>query len=472
MLPTRESWHTLIGIASPGHEKSVLVTNTFLPADSESRSTTGANARPCAVASVDLPSLQTRCFFYEQKEQQSADTHVLDVSFDKSDDEALVLLKQGSKGEILQRYHLDDRQWSLVSSDTISGVRDRLRNEELPSATQNQSVQVSIRQGYNSPPALWASDSRTGRALQLWDPNPQFARIRFGDASAYNWNDSTGREWKGVLVKPVGYVPGRRYPLVLQMYSFVEDEFVTDGLVPSAFAARHLASAGFVVLQIKKQPNTLSEADPRTHLEGYRSAVEDLDKAGLIDRSRVGVVAFSWSCWYAINALIKEPKLFAAATISEGLDNSYMQYLLFAPEGEDIERQMQQIRGTAPFGAGLERWVQEAPGFNLDRVETPVRIEAMGPLSVLQEWELYASLRLQHKPVDLIYFPEGTHIHQKPFERLESQQGDVDWFRFWLQGYEDPDPSKADQYKLWDHLRELQAADVANGTSSHANTAQ
>ena len=28
-------------------------------------------------------------------------------------------------------------------------------------------------------------------------------------------------------------------------------------------------------------------------------------------------------------------------------------------------------------------------------------------------------------------------------------QGMVDWFRFWLQESEDPDPAKAEQYERW-----------------------
>jgi hypothetical protein len=43
---------------------------------------------------------------------------------------------------------------------------------------------------------------------------------------------------------------------------------------------------------------------------------------------------------------------------------------------------------------------------------------------------------------------------QKPQERLASQGGTVDWFRFWLQGYEDADPAKAEQYRRWRELRE------------------
>jgi hypothetical protein len=51
--------------------------------------------------------------------------------------------------------------------------------------------------------------------------------------------------------------------------------------------------------------------------------------------------------------------------------------------------------------------------------------------------------------VDLIYFPKGEHLLQKPLERLTSEQGSVDWFRFWLQGFEDPSSNKADQYDRW-----------------------
>lgn len=294
-----------------------------------------------------------------------------------------------------------------------------------------------------------------GQSRQLWDPNPQFDHIEFGNVTVYHWKDKSGYEWTGGLVKPVGYVPGKRYPLVIQTYMFYDGEFMTDGTDPTAFAARELASAGMVVLQIqKKSAHTLNDAEAQDHLEGYRSAIERLSNDGLIDRSKVGMVGFSWTCWYVENALIKAPKLFAAATVADGVIHSYMDYLVAGVSNPTIQEQDDRIIGTQPFGAGLGRWVEMAPGFNLDKVQTPLRIEAMTPMSILEEWEIYSSLRMQGKPVDLIYFPFGTHIHQKPLERFESQQGDVDWFRFWLQGYEDPDPAKHPEYGRWEKLRE------------------
>ncbi len=442
-------------------ESRVLVTNVFLPLGDSAGKPAQRRTLPCAVASVDLPSRYARCLFYESAKPLFENPRVVDVAFGRDTNEVFVFEKMGSTAQQSERYEFEGGDWRLASTEkgALSVNTAQLKTHSRPAAPDE--INVTVRQGLNAPPTLWASNSITGKARQLWDPNPQFAHIAFGDASVYTWKDKDGRSWVGGLVKPVGYRPGRRYPCVIQMYQFRENQFLTDGTDPSAFAARELASAGFVVLQIRKKESVLSEADPAVHLEAYRSAIDSLSKAGLIDRSRVGVVGFSWTCWYVINALIKDPFLFKAATIADGLDNSYMQYILFSPGPPNTHEQMDKIRGASPFGAGLKLWVRDAPGFHLDQVQAPVRIEAINPTSVLQEWELYSSLYLQNKPVDLIYFPRGTHIHQKPLERLESQQGDIDWMRFWLQGYEDPDPAKHSQYERWREMKNKLRSEVS-----------
>jgi len=109
-----------------------------------------------------------------------------------------------------------------------------------------------------------------------------------------------------------------------------------------------------------------------------------------------------------------------------------------------------------PFGEGLKRWLNEAPGFNLDKIHTPVRLVAIGSTSVLDMWEEFSGLSLQNKPVDFIEIPDGVHLLQKPWDRRIAMQGIVDWFRFWLKDEEDPDPAKSEQYARWRELRKLQ----------------
>jgi hypothetical protein len=191
------------------------------------------------------------------------------------------------------------------------------------------------------------------------------------------------------------------------------------------------------------------------HLEGILSAIDTLDERGLINPRKVGIIGFSATCPYVEYALIKAPSRFAAATIADGIDNSYMQAMLWGTSNVGIQEQYRRINGVSPFGIGLERWLQVAPNFQLAKVKTPLRIEAIRPASLLSEWELYSSLSQQKKPVDLIYLPDGQHILQKPWDRMVSQQGNVDWFRFWLMGEENPEPEDKDEYRRWRSLEEM-----------------
>jgi dipeptidyl aminopeptidase/acylaminoacyl peptidase len=239
-----------------------------------------------------------------------------------------------------------------------------------------------------------------------------------------------------------------------------EQEFLTDGSYTTAFAARPLAAAGIVVLQMAgRRENEVTAREASDNVTALESAVRHLNRQGLIDPSRVGVIGFSRTAYYVESTLVARPNLFAAATIADGVDYSYLQYLMFS---ENIQTESETIYGSPPFAEGLRGWMSASPGFRLNNVRTPLRIEAITPASVLAEWEIYASLRLQGKPVDLIYFPNGQHILQAPLERLASQGGNVDWFRFWLQDYEDPDPAKAEQYVRWRQMRDKAAAHRAS----------
>jgi len=44
----------------------------------------------------------------------------------------------------------------------------------------------------------------------------------------------------------------------------------------------------------------------------------------------------------------------------------------------------------------------------------------------------------------------------KPGERLVSQQGNVDWFTFWLKGEEDLSPGNDAELERWRNLRKLE----------------
>jgi dipeptidyl aminopeptidase/acylaminoacyl peptidase len=443
-------------------ESRLLLTNTFLPLSGVDEIERAKRVNACLVAGVEMASHQVSCIEFRSRhrptENEEPRPSLLEsVSFGKDKDEVLMRYR-GELGILLERYNLRGREWVLVDSK----IAKEPKSEVLPteSSAGNQEIQISIKQGLNQAPILWAVDTHSNKAAELWSPNQQLGRMRLGEASVYHWKDRTGFEWSGALVKPTNYVPGKRYPLVIQTHGFHGEIFkeATDGAYPTAMAARPLASAGIMVLQIPDKPGqalaTAKEAI--RHVDGFEGAIEQLDAEGLVDPTRVGVVGFSRTCWYVETALIEHPKMFVAATIADGVDESYFQYHLNPLSAPEFEA----INGAKPVGEqGLKAWLESAPGFKLDKVQTPVLIQAINPSSVLLEWEIYSSLRQQGKPVDMLYIPEGQHILQRPLDRLASQQATVDWFAFWLLGYERPNPENVEQYKLWNHLREVRDAD-------------
>ena len=445
-------------------ETQVLLTNTFLPLEGVDASEHKRRYEPCAVAHVQLSLLSLGCVMFspDGRSGGTRERHSLTASFGSDDQHVFIRISSQGHEEI-KDFTRHGAVWEPSDVRAESTQTERVNTN----TTRRRDIVVAVKQDLNHPPRLWVTDIMNGQSKELWDPNPQFRAIDFGETSVYLWRDTTGHEWKGGLVKPVGYVAGKRYPLVLQIYGFPDQLFMTDGMMPTAFAARHLASVGIMVLQIQKDVHTLDDEEEQHHLRALTSAADQLIKDGLADPAKVGIVGFSISDQYIENALIKEPRRFAAATIAEGTDHSYMQYHLWDDTSLVLRQQDERIIGSRGFGDGLKRWFEEAPGFHLDAVQTPLRIEAMDPWNILGEWEIYSSLRMQGKPVDFVYFPKGQHIHQTPLERMASQQGDVDWFRFWLQDYEDPDPSKGSQYKLWEKLRRLQETAVAGVRLNH-----
>ncbi len=66
--------------------------------------------------------------------------------------------------------------------------------------------------------------------------------------------------------------------------------------------------------------------------------------------------------------------------------------------------------------------------------------------------------------------PYATHIVTMPADVYASQQGDVDWFRFWLHGYERAMPQDPDQHVHWKHLRDLRDANLKESAMGKNST--
>ena len=415
---------------------SVVVSGAYLSLDVADPLEHDARARHTFVVEVTLPARK----------------------FVKINDRSLAVLKwnRHTGHVLLGSEEQDARQSHPFEAYTKNGIgweEVPVSDEDTRSSTP---FKLTLEEDLNRPPEVFASDPKGVRRGLLLDLNPQFARLQFGKVEAVNWKASDGHDVSGGLYLPPDYQPGRRYPLVIQTHGFAKERFWIDGPFPSAFAAQPLAARGIIVLQVGASTNlsedmkyALTPREAPRQMSAYEGAIDYLDGRGLIDRNRVGILGFSRTVFYVEYSLTHSKYRFAAASVADGVDEGYVNYLLFPDPDYGL------VNGGPPAGPTMTSWLENSPGFNLEKVSAPVHVEYYGHESLLGGWQWFSGLSLLGKAVDFVWLPDGFHMLVKPWERLVSQQGTVDWFTFWLMGKKDPSPRKAEQYERWEQLRAL-----------------
>lgn len=448
-------WWAFLKAGWSPNGRMIVLPDTFLPPNSNGRESK-INV-PCT-AVVDLEANRISCLAVLEGMstggRQATPFHLIrGVAFLRGSNSKVEVqyLISGSAGQSRYFSRRQDGSWF---EDDSSGGKD---------VRESRPVDVVVRQSLNARPVLAAVDQRTGVSKILWDPNPQLNGIPLGHVSVFRWKDQSGRDWTGGLYVPPDYALGKRYPLVIQTHGFRENDFETTGAYTTAFAAQALAAAGIVVLQVRDCSVRLSPVEAPCQVEGYEAAVEELSREGVVDPGRVGIIGFSRTCYYVMQAITSSKFHFRAASITDGFLVGYVEYIMqWDNDGNAAADEAAAMIGAAPFGHGLEDWLKRSPEFNLDKVSTPLQIVARGRADLLSMWEPYAGLRFLKKPVDLILLTQpGTHVLTNPGQRLASETATVDWFRFWLCGEEDPDPRKAGEYARWRELRSMQSNEEA-----------
>lgn len=436
--------------------KDAILPSSFLPLDNTGMDNEKKDLLQACVVAVNVVTRKGHCLLPVVAGLDKERNGLLDARFDAQNDNRIVI---------------EFNPWAFRPPDKDRQVFDRGvdgRWEQGPenAAFPNRFIDIKMQESLDDPPGLAVVDRNKGTRRMFWNANPQLTNVALGKTSIITWTDKTGYEWRAALIKPPDFIEGKQYPLIIQTHGFNEHTFLSHGATTTSFAARELAGSGMLVVQMGWNATHFgTPQEAADQVQGFASLVATLDRERLILPNKVGLLGWSRSVYHMYATLVAHEPRIAAASAIEGVNYGYWQYLASVGSGVSYSTEI----GTEPFGAGLKTWLEKAPLFNLDKVETPLLMLETGPSMLLADWEPYAALYSLHKPVDVVLIPSGGHIETNPQQRMITQGMTVDWFRFWLQGYEDSDPTKRDQYKRWEHLRELQEAeDKAGGQSATA----
>jgi dipeptidyl aminopeptidase/acylaminoacyl peptidase len=316
---------------------------------------------------------------------------------------------------------------------------------------------VGVYQTSMIPPDLFLLDLKTQKWTLLTDLNPEFRDIVLGQVERIAWTNRYGSKCAGFLIKPAGYEPGKRYPMIL-LSAPIREVFISDAAYTTAYAPQSLANAGFAVV-ISQYP--LDNRIPRGRFPGemsaaynwmamVESAVDLLARRGMVDPENVGIAGFSRTSWLTDFTLTHSKYHFTAASSADSGIYTYGGY--FRYNSSDLMTASETQVGGPPYGKTLKEWLKYAPPFGADKVTAAVLMEYTSTAE--DGFEFFTALSRLGKRVEFYRYPNGSHPLDTPFERVASLERNVDWFRFWMQGYEGKAPYyDAGQYDRWRALR-------------------
>jgi hypothetical protein len=278
---------------------------------------------------------------------------------------------------------------------------------------------------YGEYPDLYVG-SNIAQVSKVSDVNPQEKEIPRGSVELVNWLSDDGVKLQGMLYKPEGFDPAKKYPLIVYYY-----EKLSDGLHGYvAPTGRNVVnplvynSLGYVVFfpDIVYSIGAPGPSAAKCIIPG----VQALIAKGFIDPKRMGITGQSWG-GYESAYLITVTNMFAAAVPNAAVVNMTSAYDGIRWQ-TGIARQGQYEHGQSRIGGSLweypERFIENSPLFHLDRVTTPImwmENDADGAVPWYQGIEFYLAMRRLKKEAYMITYNGEGHNPSK-----RANQKDID----------------------------------------------
>ena len=279
-----------------------------------------------------------------------------------------------------------------------------------------------------------------GAWTRLTNPNPQVAGFSLGDAEEITWKSKDGQLVGGVLLKPAGFSPGRRYPLIVQIHGGPAgaDQLGFNG----GYGSQIYAGAGYAVLMPNYRGSTNYGERHRMETAGVgkyfdrgfddiMTGVDYLIAQGIAHPDSLGAMGWSAGGHYS-NWILTHTTRFKAISSGAGTMNWISMYA-----ESDIQRNRQwYMGGDLPYD-NFDAYWKVSPLKYIKNAKTPTLIHVVdGDPRVPrpQSEELHMALKKLGVPTEFFVYPGDTHGITAPRNQLVKSHAEFQWFEKWIRG--------------------------------------
>jgi len=273
---------------------------------------------------------------------------------------------------------------------------------------------------------------------RLTKANPQVDHFALGEESEVCWKSTDGVTACGVLARPVGYEPGRRYPLIVAIHGGPASADVLG--FNGGYGSQIYAGAGYAVLKPNYRNSTnygekfKTESQGDYFTKGYNDIMTGVDyliAQGIVDGNQMGALGWSagghWSNW-----ILTHTTRFKAISTGAGTMNWLSMYAQ-----SDVQRVRQWYMGDKLPYDDFDRWFAQSPIKYIRNAKTPTMIHVVqGDPRVPspQSAELHMALKKLGVPTEFFVYPGNTHGIPEPRDQYTKSMAEFAWMEHWVRG--------------------------------------
>ena len=263
--------------------------------------------------------------------------------------------------------------------------------------------------------------------------NEWLAEKRLADMEKIRFRNKEGTELEGVLVKPVGYEEGKRYPTLLRLHGGpvyqYSHEFMPDWQV--------YAAQGYAIVAVNPRGSSGRGFDfakaiyadwGNKDVQDVLAGVDHVVQMGVADPERMGIGGWSYGS-ILTNAVIARDTRFKAAVSGAGASNMYAMF------GHDQYIREYELELGTPWNDREQYDRASYPFLHADRIRTPTLFQCAEKdfnVPCLGAEQMYQALRSLNVPTQLVIYPGENHGLTVPSYLRDRLERNLAWYDEYL----------------------------------------
>ena len=289
----------------------------------------------------------------------------------------------------------------------------------------------------DDPGELFYIGPHHGAPIQLTHVNSLFTKLDTARQKTITWPSMKGGPMSdGVLTYPIGYQPGKKYPLVL----YIHGGPTYASLQTWTTFSQLFAAQGWLVFEpnYRGSDNLGNAYQAAIWNDAGQGPGEDvmaglarLEKMGIVDENNIAVSGWSYG-GFMTSWLLGHSTIWKASVDGAAVNNWVDMYNL-----SDGNVQIADNFGGSPYTSAklMQAYLDQSPIHYVSRVRTPTLIMSdVGDYRVppMQSYEFYHALKDHHVTVKFIAYPVMGHFPSDPLRRENIYHRWINWLGKYL----------------------------------------